>query len=110
MYQDKACMTHQIYIYIYLCIFPLFPPTSHFSSFFLLFSLTYNKFFLYIFYTSFAIFISIPLLCQPELSLGRPYFSSSDVFWFCWAAFHSISLLSSVFPLFPTLLDSCPNA
>ena len=31
--------------------------------------------------------------------LGRPCFSSSDKFLFCWAAFLSISLLSSVFPL-----------
>ena len=30
---------------------------------------------------------------------GRPCFSSSDVFLFCWAAFLSISLLASVFPV-----------
>ena len=64
-----------------------------------------------------------------SLCLGRPCFSSSDVFLFCWAAFLSISLLASVFPvslplfflflsfsssslfpLPPTLLDSCANA
>ena len=53
--------------------------------------------------------------CLPELCLGRLCFSSSDVFLFCWAAFLSISLLASVFPvslfpLPPTLLDSCANA
>ena len=31
--------------------------------------------------------------------VGRPCFSSSDVFLFCWAAFLSISLLASVFPV-----------
>ena len=30
---------------------------------------------------------------------GRPCFSSSDVFLFCWAAFPSIILLASVFPV-----------
>ena len=31
--------------------------------------------------------------------VGGPCFSSSDVFLFCWAAFFSISLLASVFPV-----------
>ena len=46
------------------------------------------------------------------LCLGRPCFSSSDLFLFCWAVYLSISLLASVFPvsLPPTLLDSCANA
>ena len=47
----------------------------------------------------------------PELCLGRPCFSSSDVFLFCWAAFLSISLLASVFsvslPLFFLFLRPC---
>ena len=30
---------------------------------------------------------------------GRPCFRSSDVFLFCWAAFLSVSLLASVFPV-----------
>ena len=34
-----------------------------------------------------------------SLCLGRPCFRSSNVFLFCWAAFLSISLLASVFPV-----------
>ena len=34
-----------------------------------------------------------------ELYSGRPYFSSSNRFSFCWAAFLFISLLASVFPV-----------
>ena len=34
-----------------------------------------------------------------DLSLCGPCFSSSNVFLFCWAAFLSISLLASVFPV-----------
>ena len=41
--------------------------------------------------------------CPPALLTylcpGRPCFGSSDVFLFCWAAFLSISLLASVFPV-----------
>ena len=55
---------------------------------------------------------SSPYFVTLSLCLGRPCFSSSDVFLFCWAAILSISLLASVslFPLLPTLLDSCANA
>ena len=41
----------------------------------------------------------LPLLCYPELCLGRPCFCSSDRFLFCWAAFLSISLQAFVFPV-----------
>ena len=40
-----------------------------------------------------------PFFVNLSLCLGRPCFSSSDVFLFCWAAFLSISLLASVFPV-----------
>ena len=40
-----------------------------------------------------------PFFVNLSLCLGRPCFGSSDVFLFCWAAFLSISLLASVFPV-----------
>ena len=51
-------------------------------------------------------------LCSPDPLKPLPCFSSQYRFLFCWAAFLSISLLASVFPvsLPPTLLDSCANA
>ena len=51
-----------------------------------------------------------------RLCLARPGFSSSAVFLFCWDVFLPISLVvsaflsPSLFPLPPTLLDSCANA
>ena len=45
------------------------------------------------------LFGEVGLTQQPELCLGRPCFSSSDVLLFCWAAFLSFSLLASVFPV-----------
>ena len=48
----------------------------------------------------FLLKFSVPLLALlTYLCPGRPCFSSSDVFLFCWAAFLSISLLASVFPV-----------
>ena len=44
--------------------------------------------------------LALPLFfVHLSLCLGRPCFSSSDVFLFCWAAFLSISLMASVFPV-----------
>ena len=45
-----------------------------------------------------SLFLAISQL-KHYLCPGRPCFSSSDVFLFCWAAFLSISLLASVFPV-----------